>query len=404
MFLRYLVLTAAVVGCGGKGSHGRAPETGAGGDSGNGVEPPQACSLSENPELAAELARFLSLQPGSMPTPEQLSTVMGLSTRGLKSLGGVECLPKLGTLTLVDATVTDLSPLAELQSLHELSFSESTAPVLTSMGAASARLSTLTIKASAYSELSSLAAFTSLTTLNLTGNGIVSLDALPALPELKKLVLDGNALDDLSQLQALSALEELSVRDNALVSLADLNGHPGLRYLTADRNQIASLEDLELSALTGLELAENLIESPGSLKGISNLVAFGLASNPLQRLTGLADAPRLRRLALASSPLEELGELATLNALEELDLGQTAVQDLSPLAALTTIKSLRLEGSEITDLEPLRDWTNLEGSCRSVLGANLALSEASLAVADGLCRAGWEVTPVCAGAPCVPHQ
>jgi internalin A len=162
------------------------------------------------------------------------------------SLGGVECLPSLRSLS-VDPFLLDLTPLANLPNLTTLWFGPalepsfpslpqvttiraaldgntipflSAFPSLISLDASGADFSTAAARAG-------LSALTSLTTLSAPQAGLTDTLPLGGLTRLADVNLANNAIADISSLVALPALRSLDVSGNRITDLSPLADNPG---------------------------------------------------------------------------------------------------------------------------------------------------------------------------------
>ncbi|MYC74413.1 T9SS type A sorting domain-containing protein, partial [Candidatus Poribacteria bacterium] len=104
--------------------------------------------------------------------------------------------------------------------------------------------------------------------------------------------------------------------------------------------------DREISDLTGLEFAKNLI------------VLF-LDINPLSDLSPLSALTKLRELYFSDTQVVDLSPLSGLHALEVIGAEATRIRSLAPLAGLKNLQKLNTVDSDITDLSPLAGLTNL---------------------------------------------
>jgi len=350
-----------------------------------------------NPPLEARLRQQLLLGSEAPIDSARLATVEGLEVHGLQTLAGLQCLPNLQGLTLVDSSTTDLSPIAGLARLAELDIRHSVAPSLEALGDVARTLQNLEISDSGFTDLSSLAEMSSLVRLKLNGNGLETLQGLPALAHLEWLYLDNNALSDLAPLLNEPALLFLTVNGNQLESLSSLNGHRTMWSVEAGKNGLRTLADLKQPALHVLDVHSNQLGAVGSMAGLS-LMRLTLDDNAIADLSPLSNQQALEELTLDHNPLATLNPLSALINLKKLSLQSTAVTDLTPLATLPNVAMLLLRDTPITDLTPLQPWSGIDGNCRQIDVIGLTLDQQSLtSVAPALCQAHWAVAQVCSG-------
>ncbi|MDE0397705.1 MAG: leucine-rich repeat domain-containing protein [Candidatus Poribacteria bacterium] len=115
--------------------------------------------------------------------------------------------------------------------------------------------------------------------------------------------------------------------------------------------EMATLQELfagdkNISDLTGLEFAKNLIE-------------LSLQDNPLSNLSPLASLTKLRVVSFQDTEVADLSPLSGLQALEVIDASATRIRSLAPLAGLKNLQKLDTVGADITDLSPLAGLTKL---------------------------------------------
>ena len=115
-------------GSAGNGGSGADAATGNGGSAGSaqaagattggaGAGDTESICVFADPQLEAALQKALKL--GEAPIPRsQAAALTTVYATGVASLAGIECLTKLQTLTAVDGTISDLSPVSALKDLR----------------------------------------------------------------------------------------------------------------------------------------------------------------------------------------------------------------------------------------------------------------------------------------------
>ena len=172
---------------------------------------------------------------------------------------GLANLSRLG-IQLADG---DLSPLADLVGLRELSLADS-----------------------AIADLSPLAGLTRLEHLELANNRIVDLAPLRTLPRLLVLFLQDNAIADLTPLASLHRLLYLNVSRNAIDDIAPLAGLPTIFVLLLDGNRIDDLGPLAgKEYLSVLGMSHNAVSDAAPLLTLPQLAQADLRRNPLTEET-----------------------------------------------------------------------------------------------------------------------
>lgn len=274
-----------------------------------------------------------------------LSGMTGLQELNLQVGAGLEELdlsfaanmPELTRLNIYNngqnsVNATDLTPLAGLTKLQELSVSaevESLAPLTGLTELRSLQLWSRNGSGNYYplTDIGALSGMTKLTTLNLEIGDVKDLSPISGLTGLTELQLYGNY--QVTDLRFLSGLTKLRT-----VRLNPYSGN-GAAVLT-------SLEGLE--NLT--ELRELRIYSAGNLTDVA----------PLANLTKLtALSLPYRNYSDGEPPALELSGLSGLTKLQELEINSSVVS-LEPLRGLTDLRSLRISGdwqNPVDNLEPL---------------------------------------------------
>ena len=267
-----------------------------------------------DPVLAAAVRREAMLDEGEPITAEALQGCASLSVydETISDFTGLACMTDLSWVWMDNVGLTDLTPLAALPWLRELS-----APCnpVTDLGPLASAVNLTLLRLGQYSDcelpggvsdLSPLSEHTGLYDLDLDGHEVESLAPLAGLTHLRSLVLDGCApLASLAGIEGATRLEYLVVSDTAITSLAPLAG----------------------------------------LLRLGTLYAYG---------TGVAD----------------LAPLAGHPSLTDLYLGDTLVADLGPLADATALQYVDVAGSQVSDLGPLvdnpgigqNDWLMVDGT------------------------------------------
>ncbi len=280
----------------------------------------------------------------------------------LSFLRGMTSLERIGMPVGSDRDELDLSPLAELKNLRQLSlyqYGQQTALVTDlSPLAGLTKLEQLTLP-TAVDTLAPLAGLTNLKHLQLAKNGQV----------------DGNSFTDISTLSNLTKLENLAME---LGNVEDLSPLSNLTALT-DLNLQGDFRTTDLSFLSGATKLRNVYVSPyngegeavlTSLKGLENLVDLReLYINGPANLTDvepLAGLTKLTKLSLPSwdysnedPPLLDLSGLSGLTRLQDLRVN-SSVASLEPLRGLTDLRYLQINADWQNPVESLEPLSGLE--------------------------------------------
>ena len=233
----------------------------------------------------------------------------------LTSLDGLEGLTSATYLYAGYSNLTDVSALAGMSSLDELTLNAN--PSLGNLvgieGLASLR--TLDLSADKLSNLDDLAGLTGLETLKLDQNAISDLSPLTSLSRLRTLSLWQNRVTDLAPLAMLPALTSLQVSGNLLSDLGPDGTFHRLTYLAAFDNRITSLAGLARARLTAADLRWNQISDVGPLRDIAPGAQIQLGWNRVRDFSPLPDGVRPARSE------QDLGRLPDAAVGKPLDLG-----------------------------------------------------------------------------------
>ena len=265
---------------------------------------------------------------------ESLTTLLGCN--GVSNLDGLEFAINLTQLFSWNGSIADLSPIADITSLRDLSLSNNL-----------------------IRDLAPVSGLARLRTLDVFGSPVRDLTPLTGLASLRKLVIADTATADLSPLDAIPSLEHLDVSGTWIRDLP--RWHPSASLTTLhmgrtnvrDLSSLASLESLAKLGLDGLDLSNLDLAVLPRLRSLNSLELSYATNVDLQ---ALAEVRNLARLNLASAELAgNLSPLADYVSLRELDLGYTGLRSLDsmPSSVLASLQDVVLQGNLITETEPL---------------------------------------------------
>jgi|GEM_PF-6680055 len=267
------------------------------------------------------------------------------------NLGGIDFknLPGLKSLSLNYNFIVDISSLADLESLTDLSLRRQSGD---SCGNGELK------------DLSPLAGLKNLTKLVASSNEISDLSPLAGLTALTELDVWSNyGISDLSPLAELTSLTKLDVSFNNVSDLSSLAGLKNLTELSASGQRCGEISDLNplanLTSLTKLSLSGKKISTLSPLAGLTKLTEFKVYDAVFSDLSPLAGMSNLTELQIHSSKVSDISHLAWLTSLRKLDVAHCTISDLSPLAGLTNLSELDVSGNEVINLRPLSSLTNL---------------------------------------------
>ena len=174
--------------------------------------------------------------------------------------------------------ITDLSPLAELTNLQDLTFVGDYISDITALAGLES-LTWIHFSGRNYTiDITPLSSLTNLEVLQFVNGQVTDIAPLEGLVNLFSLDLSWNYISDLTPLAGLTNLETLILRDNqitdvaALAGLADL-GRSNLRTLSLSNNQISDLTPLEgLVSLEQLWLDGNPITDFSPVEHVEDIV------------------------------------------------------------------------------------------------------------------------------------
>jgi Leucine-rich repeat (LRR) protein len=226
-------------------------------------------------------------------------------------------------------TLTDLEPLAGLESLRDLDLY-----ALTGV------------------DLAPLAQMAALTLLQASGVGAVDLSPLAPLRRLESLALGLNYdLTDIGPLASLSGLVYLDLTNCDISDISVLAHMPSLQQVWASFNRIADLRPLTgLDKISELQVGHNQILSIDPLASLTGLEDLGAGFNQISDISPLAGLASLRRLTLPQNEVADVSPLAGLANLESLSLMDNEISDISSLGSMPNLRSLEVDGNHVADV------------------------------------------------------
>lgn len=257
------------------------------------------------------------------------------------NLTGLEACTNLHYLSILEGTISDLSPLSGL-----------------------APLTSLWLEDCGLTNISPLGNLTGLQSLNLRSNeGILDFTALENLTSLTSLLLDSTSMNDgdFAHLSGLTGLAVLHVNDNQISSLNPVAGMMGLHWFSAYDNDIGDLSPLaNLTGLSSLSLARNPLTSLAPLAGLSNLTQLDLSRCGLSNVDALAGwFPNLETLRLSDNEIGQIAGWGSWASIETLELDGNALETTEWLAGLSGLTTLLMNDNNLDDLSGLAGLANL---------------------------------------------
>src|SRR5438552_1614668 len=284
------------------------------GGAGAGGEPPVInCDpiVFEDPELEATVRAELQRPSGAL-TAKDAGALEFLVTPSITSLKGVECLTGLRSLdigSLPPGKVTDLSPLARLTKLEDISVMR---------------------------------------------NPIASLEPLGKLPKLTQIYMSLIPVElDLTPLASAPKLDYLDIEHDSIKSLAPLGSVTTLRTIKFRNGQLADPSGVaELHSVEDLD-ATAVFSDAAPLAGLSNLKRLRIGQKPLNNFSSLKGLVNLALLDVSGTGITDLGPVANMPKLIDIYAQQNNITDPSPLSGLTQLNIVDLIANQLTDLSPL---------------------------------------------------
>lgn len=264
-----------------------------------------------------------------------------LENHSVTSLDGISIFQQLETLRLDDNRISDISPLANMPQLREISFKNSGTWV---------------------------------------GNSISDISVLATLPVLEYFDLEGNLITNIEPLLHCLSLQWGDIRENFL--MAEYADSPDGKIIQALENRGVSI-DVSTSRSDWHKIFKDpmlasyfLGADDSQLAGESHL--FG----PIHDLTGVEKLYKLSYINLEDSYVQDLTPLSNLVHLEYLNLSRPhditnhrLLTDISPLRNLPKLFDLNLENQGVQDINVLVTLPSLNHV--NLAGNYLDLSEGS---------------------------
>ncbi|MWC31068.1 transglutaminase domain-containing protein [Paenibacillus sp. MMS18-CY102] len=288
------------------------------------------------------------------------------SNKGIKSLAGIEQLPYLTDVYILENPITDLTPLTKVKGLKNLGLS--------------------------YVNPASISAIvpklTQLTSLYLTNCELTDISFLKPLKNLTSLDLTYNHIQDISVVSNMAKLNSFEARYNEKIEdLSPLAGLP-IRFLYLSGNKIADIKplsklkfkhevyaiDLEFNAITDVSvIAEfpNLLSLDIELNPVTTFLPiypmsskltkkdFALGASDLAQPVHFADSGLEAAIREAIGKPEGTITVGDISIIHSLDASKRKIQDLSGIEYMPQLIELNLTDNQAKSLKPLQYLTQL---------------------------------------------
>ena len=178
-----------------------------------------------DPNLRAAIREELQLRPNSEITKEDMLRLenLGAARREIMHLTGLEHATNLTSLSLWGNPLSELAPIANLQSLTYLDVAACSISDITSLSNL-VNLTGLNVRFNRIVDISPVKNLTNLVTLRLEGNRISDVTPLVNLTQLTELYLSDNHILDIRPLARLTILDTLDIRGNPVTDYTPLDG------------------------------------------------------------------------------------------------------------------------------------------------------------------------------------
>ena len=161
-------------------------------------------------------------------------------------------------------------------------------------------------------------------------------------------------ISDLSGLEFATNLVELDLNGNSISDLSALSGLENLTHLYLRNNDITDVEPLrDLTQLELLWVANNSVSDVEPLRDLTQLEVLWLTNNSVSDISALAGLVNLRDLRFRNNSVSDVSALEGLVNLRALRFPNNSVSDVAPLSGLENLRVLQLAGNRITNTGPL---------------------------------------------------
>ena len=285
--------------------------------------------------------------PSDPVSYDTLNTIFGLSCSSqfaVSSLDGIEHAQKITNLFFAGGK-HDFSQAGSLAAAAKM-------PKLNSLTLTDAKVSN-----ASFADIGNIEG---LTTLSLTGSPeLTDITPLSSLEKLSKLDLSKNVtLSDLSPLSGSTKLRDFTASQNPLlVDLSPLSGLTTLTSVSVYKTAVESLEPLsELTELTNLSAGYTEVSSLKPLEKLTKMRNLSFDYAKLTSLDGIEKMDDLRTLDIHNNSGigDNIQALENKTALTRLHMNAIGATSLEPLHGLTSLTNLQALGNAVSSLVGLQ--------------------------------------------------
>jgi putative cell wall-binding protein len=285
--------------------------------------------------LKSRLHDVLGVQ-GRGITEWDMARLEGLDIQNLsiRNLTGLETAVNLMVLDAAGNQITNLSPLAGLEKMGQLSLMQNTGLTNILPLAGLTSMQDLFLCQTNVEDISMLSSLTELTTLGCSDTKVSDLSVLTNFPDIQRLRLGSERLSDLTPLADLGKMTELLIINSPLLN---------------DLSPLAGLSQIQRLAIVG-----TLVSDITSLSGLLDLWFLVLESNRIEDISGLKNMKRLEVLTLGNNEIKDIGTLLDIqsngalgtDSLVDLAYNELDISDGSQ--SMVRIEQLEAAGAQVS--------------------------------------------------------
>lgn len=293
---------------------------------------------------------------------------LNLTYDGITDLTGLEYATNLSIIDLTGNAISDISALANLPKLQDVSLRMNKATVLPDLTPlTSTPIKSLNLVADDYGlvpeKLAALNQMTTLTSLEMQNTKVTSVPELGNLHQLRELGLAGNKLTDVSALAPLTQLTSLKVGSNQITDFTPIAKLTNLTTLSIGNNRsndismLSTLTKLQQGTFSQMGLTDAMMPTFAAMPELTDLsIDF---NDQITSLTALQQLTKLTSLNFSKDQVADLTPLQHLTSLTSLNFSNAQVTTLQPIAGLTNLTYVNLLRNHVRDLTPLAKMTGL---------------------------------------------